>query len=154
MKPFQLEIITPERTVLRAEVGSIVAPATTGKIGVLANHAPLVASLDAGPLKVTLLDGTTRLFAIGGGFLEVASNEARILADSGEPADEIDEERARKAEERARKRLKDHEKDLDLARAEAALARAVTRLKAVRDLRGYGMGGARERHQAGSGPGH
>lgn len=154
MKPFQLEIITPERTVLRVDVTSIVAPAATGKIGVLANHAPLVASLDAGPLKVTMADGSTRIFALGGGFLEVAANEARILADSGEPADEIDEERARKAEERARRRLKERAQDLDLARAEAALSRAVARTKAVRDLRGYGTGGARERHHAGGGASH
>jgi F-type H+-transporting ATPase subunit epsilon len=154
MKPFQLEIITPERTVFSGAVGSLVVPATGGKMGVLANHAPIVASLEPGPMKVVLPDGSVEIFALGGGFIEVADNQARIVADAGEKADEIDEERARKAEERARQRLRERAPDMDLVRAEAALARALARIQALGATRGLRMPGARERHQAGGGVPH
>jgi F-type H+-transporting ATPase subunit epsilon len=154
VKTFQLEIITPERTILKTDVASLVVQATGGKMGVLAHHAPIVASLEPGPLKVTLPDGSVHLYALGGGFIEVAHDVARVLADSGERADEIDEERARRAEQRARQRLEEGPADLDVARAEAALARALVRLKAAKEAPGYSMGGARERFQTGAGAPH
>src|SRR6478672_5457228 len=107
MKTFQLEIISPEKTLFSGAVTSVVVPATDGKMGILANHAQLIASLEAGPMKVVAADGTTTIYAIGGGFVEVGDNLARVIADVGERADEIDEERAREAEERARQRLKE-----------------------------------------------
>ena len=148
MKSFQLEIITPEHTVFSGPVTSIVVPATAGRMGVLANHAAMVASLEPGSMKVVLADGSVHVYALGGGFLEVAQNEARVVADVGERADEIDEQRAVRAEERARQRLRERAADIDLARAEAALARAVARVRASRDARTYSMGGARERQHA------
>jgi F-type H+-transporting ATPase subunit epsilon len=145
MKTFQLEIITPERTIFQGPVTSLVVPATEGKTGILANHAPLIASLEAGPMKVVAADGSVTIYAIGGGFVEVADNVAKVIADVGEPADAIDEERARKAEERARARLSEKRPDLDLVRAEAALARALARIQALGALRGV-KPGMRERH--------
>jgi F-type H+-transporting ATPase subunit epsilon len=150
MKTFQLEIITPERTIFSGPVSSIVVPATEGKMGILANHAPLLSSLDAGPMTVVGEDGVATVYAVGGGFVEVADNQARVVADVGERAEEIDEERARKAEERARQRMREHQPDMDLVRAEAALARALARIQALGATRGLRMQGARGRAQAGA----
>jgi F-type H+-transporting ATPase subunit epsilon len=136
MKTFQLEIITPEKTIFKGEVTSLVVPATEGKMGILANHAPRISSLEAGPMKVVGADGSISIFAIGGGFVEVADNKARIIADVGEAAEEIDEERAKEAEKRARDRLKGTAPDMDIARAEIALARALARIQALGALRG------------------
>jgi F-type H+-transporting ATPase subunit epsilon len=154
VKTFQFEIITPERTIFSGPVASVVVPATGGKMGILANHAPLVASLDAGPMKVTLPDGAVMVFALGGGFVEVGGNEARVVADVGEKAEDIDEERARRAEERARKRIREAAPDMDLVRAEAALARALARIQALGALKGLPMARGRERFQAGGGAPH
>jgi len=154
MKPFKLEIISPERTTFSGSVTSVVVPATGGKMGVLANHAPIIASLDAGPMKVVAEDGTITIYAIAGGFLEAGNNEVRVIADVAEAADAIDEERAKKAEERARQRMKENLPDIDLVRAEAALARALARIQALGALRGLKGSGARERHQAGGGVPH
>jgi F-type H+-transporting ATPase subunit epsilon len=151
MKLFQLELITPESTIFTGDVTSVRVPVDGGSIGILANHAPLIATLDAGPMKVTLPSGEPRFYAIGGGFVEVADNVARVLADVGERVDEIDEERARLAEQRARERLKERAADLDLERAEGALERAMARLQAVALARRFSMGGARERYEAGHG---
>ena len=154
MKPFQLEIISPERTVFSGPVASVVVPATGGKMGILANHAAIIASLDPGPMKVVAEDGTPSIYAIGGGFVEAANNVVRVIADVAEEADEIDEKRAKEAEERARARLKERRPDMDLVRAEAALARALARIQALGAMRGLKLSGARERKQAGGGVPH
>jgi F-type H+-transporting ATPase subunit epsilon len=145
MKTFELEIITPERTIFKGAVTSVVVPATEGKMGILANHAHLVSSLEPGPMKVVGADGAVSIFAIGGGFVEVSDNHAKIIADVGEAADEIDEARAKDAEERARQRLRDRTPDMDIVRAEAALARAMARIQALGALRGM-KAGPRARH--------
>jgi F-type H+-transporting ATPase subunit epsilon len=150
VKTFNLEIITPERTIFTGPVSSLVVPATGGKMGVLANHAPLVASLEAGVMKVVAPDGGVQLFAIGGGFLEVGNNDAKVVADVGERAEDIDEQRAKEAEERARERLKEQKADIDIVRAEAALARALARIQALGALKGLRRS-PRENYQSGGG---
>src|SRR5262249_35870279 len=107
------------------------------------NHAAMLASLDPGVMKVVGPDEGVTIYFVGGGFVEVADNQARVIADVGEPASEIDEQRAREAEERARARLKENKPDMDLARAEVALARALARIQALGALKGLKMPGHR-----------
>jgi F-type H+-transporting ATPase subunit epsilon len=127
---FKLTVVTPEKVVLDQDVRSIVAPGSEGYLGILTDHAPIITGLIAGKLTVTEPSQKTVDYAISGGFLEVSNNVATILADAIEMPDVIDVERAKKAEQRARERLM-HRSDpnIDVARAEAALARAQNRLK-------------------------
>ncbi|MDK2821282.1 MAG: F-type H+-transporting ATPase subunit epsilon [Clostridia bacterium] len=130
MASLSLEIITPERLLLKAEVSSVKAPGSIGYLGVLPGHAPLITPLKAG--VVTYKDGgSEKKVAVSGGFLEAGATRVIILADTAEKAEEIDVERARKALERAENRLSERAPDLDVARAEAALKRAEARLKAA-----------------------
>ena len=81
-KTFTLEILTPRRTVFAGQVSSLVAPGTLGYLGVLANHAPLVTTLESG--KVTYRDpagSLATLQLLGSGFLEVFHNQVTLLAD-------------------------------------------------------------------------
>jgi F-type H+-transporting ATPase subunit epsilon len=126
---FELTVLTPTRTLLQARVQSIVAPGTEGYLGVLAHHAPLITALAPGKLTVKDEAGAVRVFAVGGGFLEVSENRASVLADTVEEPGEIDVERARRAAERARERLKDAPGRWDVERAEGALQRALNRIK-------------------------
>jgi F-type H+-transporting ATPase subunit epsilon len=135
MKLFRLEVITPERTVFDGDVQSVMLPAESGAMSVLAGHAPLVATLETGAAKVVKADGGRTWLMLGDGFVEVTRNHVRVLADVGEPDDAIDVKRAEESERRARERLKARAADVDLVRAEAALARALVRKKIVRDLR-------------------
>lgn len=123
-----LEVVTPERVVMQAQVDSIVAPATLGYLGVLANHAPLVTGLEIGVIRFRQ-QGQQNLMAICGGFMEVKDNKAVILADTAETADQIDVDRASRARERAQQRLTQKPHGLDYARAEMALKRALIRLR-------------------------
>jgi F-type H+-transporting ATPase subunit epsilon len=132
---FQLTVLTPVRTLLDERVESVVAPGTEGYLGVLANHAPLITALMPGKLTVRSAGGETHIYALSGGFLEVSSNRAVVLADAMEEPEQIDVDRAKRAAERARERLRDLHGKWDTERAEAALARALNRTKVAGEPR-------------------
>jgi F-type H+-transporting ATPase subunit epsilon len=128
--PFHLSVLTPERSVLEEDVTYIQAPGMLGYLGVLAHHAPLISALVPGKLTVRDTSGREVEYALAGGFLEVSDNQAVILADALERREEIDLDRARSAERRARERIAArHRGDVDAARAQAALERSLNRLK-------------------------
>jgi F-type H+-transporting ATPase subunit epsilon len=129
MKRLQCEIVTAERRVYAGEVREVIAPTTSGQVAILPLHAPLLSELDAGEVRLILPDDEELLLAVGGGFMEVRDNRVIILADSAERADEIDAERARRAREQAAALLQQKVTDVDFARAEAALRRALARLR-------------------------
>jgi F-type H+-transporting ATPase subunit epsilon len=127
---FKLSVVTPEKTIFEQDVTSIVAPGVMGYLGILTDHAPLITPLIAGKLEVKDQSGKESIFFISGGFLEVSKNIATILADAIEKPQDIDVQRAKAAEKRARERLAHRgEADIDAARAEAALQRAIWRQK-------------------------
>jgi F-type H+-transporting ATPase subunit epsilon len=84
---YKFKILTPNRKALDAEVASIVAPGEAGYLGVLANHAPLITTLTEGALTVKYDDGREEQYAISGGILKVADNEAILLTEAIETAD-------------------------------------------------------------------
>ena len=126
---FKLTIHTPESTVLDEDVLSVTAPGSEGYLGMLAHHAPLLTALVPGKLSIRKADGKLDDYAVSGGFLEVADNHATLLADACEHVADIDLARAQEAEKRARRRLETHEESVNTARAEAALERAVNRIR-------------------------
>lgn len=127
---FHLEIVTPERVAYSGEVVSLVAPGLEGQFGILAHHAPFIAALRPGAIKVRDAENKEMWLATAGGFFEMVHNKAVILADTAEFAAEIDVERARAAIDRAKARLRSElELEADRERAEKALERATARIK-------------------------
>jgi F-type H+-transporting ATPase subunit epsilon len=133
MPTFELEIVTPERTVYEGTVESLRAPGSNGGFGVLARHHPMLAALTFGQILVREPGQRDPVrMATSGGFVEVQRSRVTVLAETAEPAGEIDVARAEAARERARERLgRRQDPDVDAARAEAALARAINRLRTV-----------------------
>ena len=130
-KAIRLEIVTPDRMVLSDEVEIVVATGTEGEFGVLHDHIPFLTTLQEGELRYRK-DGGIHFMAVSGGFAEVLPDKVTILAESAELAREIDVDRAQKARERAEERLAQAKREeLDYVRAEAALRRALIRLKVV-----------------------
>jgi F-type H+-transporting ATPase subunit epsilon len=125
----QLLVITPDRVLMERTVASVRAPGIEGLFGVLPGHAPMVAAVAAGELKVVDAQGSETVYFVGDGFLEVRDNRVRLVVDSGETVTDIDLERAREAEKRARERLSlaSKQEDLDLPRAEYSMRRAMER---------------------------
>lgn len=123
-----LEIVTPDRNLLSEEVEYVGAPGVSGEFGVLYNHTPFLTALSIGSLFYKK-DGRKYFIFVSGGFTEVSPSKMTVLAEVAEKAEEISVERARKAKERAEQRLQQEREKIDYARAKAALARAMQRLK-------------------------
>ncbi len=129
MARIKLDVVTAERVVYSDSVEMIIAPGTEGELGILPHHTPLMTMLEPGELRIKKA-GEEISLAITGGFLEVRPDRDVLLADAAERADEIDIQRAEEAKRRAEARLAQiHEPGIDEARAEAALHRALARLK-------------------------
>ncbi|MFH1550976.1 MAG: F0F1 ATP synthase subunit epsilon [Planctomycetota bacterium] len=129
----KLKILTAEGVIEEGEYDKVVAPGYVGQFGVLPGHIAFITPLDVGEVKATPPGGegaSEKTFAVHGGFCEVQENNVLVLATAAEPKEEIDAERAKRAEQRARDRLSDRKKDdIDTARAETALKRALVRLQ-------------------------
>ena len=128
--PMMLEIITAERQVYSDEVDMVIAPGIEGQLGILPQHAPLMTMLKPGELTVRK-NGEDIYVAVSGGFMEVLGNRVSVLADACERSDEIDEERAQQAMQRAQERLANHDSDMESERALHSLQRAQVRLNLV-----------------------
>ncbi len=135
MAAIRLEIITAERVVLTEEsVTSVRVPGTDGQLGILPRHAPLMTTLAPGELILRKEDEEESFF-VTGGFLEVRDNHVAVLADASERAEEIDIERAEEARRRAQEAMAEKLDGAQLLAAEAALRRALIRLRLAQQAR-------------------
>ena len=128
-----VSILTPERVVYESAAEFVVFPAMTGEMGILQNHVPVLAQLGLGEVRVQN-QGKTEIFAVLDGFAEVRNNKISIFAETAEMAEEIDAERARQAADRARQTLRAAGPERDLEQAEAALKRALVRLRVAQTV--------------------
>lgn len=130
MGKLQLEVVTPQKVMVSQEVEMVVAPGSLGEFGILEGHVPFLSGIVPGELRFTS-GGQTERFVVTTGFAEVSDNRVSVLVDAAEKAAEIDVERARKAMERAKERLARERSagDVDFLRAEAALKRAIVRMR-------------------------
>jgi F-type H+-transporting ATPase subunit epsilon len=135
MGKVHLEVVTPARIAVSRDVEMVVAPGSLGEFGVLEGHASFLSGILPGELRYTVA-GKTESLAVSSGFAEVSNNNVSILVDSAEAAHDIDFERAMRAKERASERLSRErtKEDIDFVRAEAALRRAVTRIKVAQKI--------------------
>ncbi len=128
MATLKLEVVTPDKTVVSADVESVVCPGVMGEFGVMPNHVSLLSALSIGDLRYKV-DGKDAHVFISGGFADVNNNVMSVLAESAELAADIDQARARDAKDRAEKRLAARDENVDAIRAQAALTRAIKRLQ-------------------------
>jgi F-type H+-transporting ATPase subunit epsilon len=126
---FSLEVITPEKVLIRQEAASIVLPAGNGSLGILPGHAPLISKVGIGILKVRDTGKKEKLFFLNDGFIMVSLEGVTILVRSAEAGEKIDVQRATAAKERAEQRLAHRDQNTDVQRARDALVRAECRLK-------------------------
>ena len=133
--PLSVEIVTVERTVLEMQdVEEVIAPGIEGELAVLPQHAAFMTVLKPGEL-ILKHGGDDIPFAVTGGFFEVLNDRVIVLADAAERADEIDIERAEQARQRAQTAIERRETTEDLAMAQAALQRALIRLRIAENRR-------------------
>lgn len=127
LKTLTVSVVTPNGPVLEDEYEMVVCRAESGEIGIMPHHIPIVAPLSIAAVRLKKAGSEDKL-AVNGGIMEVSSNKVSILAQSAEKPSDIDVERARKAKERAERRLQSNQDNIDKLRAELALQRAINRL--------------------------
>lgn len=132
----QVNIVTPEGTLYDGEVEMVTLLGEDGQMGVMGGHAPLLSTLDIG--EIVLHQGSEEEFlAVSGGVVEVRPDKVTILADIGESAEDIDEERAQEALARAQQSLAENPPAEHRAPLLAALKRSNLRLRVARKRRSY-----------------
>jgi F-type H+-transporting ATPase subunit epsilon len=125
----ELEVVTPDRLVAKDTVDIVMAMGALGEFGILPSHIPFLTTLQPGELRYRK-GGQLEYLAVTGGFAEVSNNKVTVLAEAAEKAREIDIDRAKRAKERAEKRLAQiKSEEIDYTRAEMALKRALLRLR-------------------------
>lgn len=128
-KQLNLQIVTPTRVLCDEMVDMVIMRASTGDMGILPNHEPVVATLNYGILRFKQ-GNKERRATIMSGFVEVEPDKVVILTDAAEWPEEIDLARAEEAKKRALERLKPEKREENnVARAEVALQRALVRLR-------------------------
>jgi F-type H+-transporting ATPase subunit epsilon len=127
--PLHLEIVTPERLAYSDDVDSVQLPGSEGELGILPHHAPLLATLGAGELRIRK-GGQEETFAVFGGFVQVRPDKVIVMAETADLASEIDLETAREARLEAERALESgYHEGADLSAARAALQQALLRIR-------------------------
>jgi len=123
-----LDVVTPERRVISVTVDEVRAPGAFGGFGIRRDHTPFMSALEPG--RLTYVEGgREHHYAVGGGFLQVLDDKVIVLADTAEPAEEIDVERAKRAFQEATERLRNMtEQDQNYPIESARVRRATARL--------------------------
>ena len=130
-----VDIVSAEGEIFAGDATMVFAPASGGEIGIAPRHAPLLTTMKAGEVRVQDLNGEEHLFWVGGGALEVQPHKVTVLADTAARARDLDEAAALAAKQRAEEALLDRVGAMEIAEAQAELARAAAQLRAIEKLR-------------------
>ena len=134
-----LEVVTPNRIILKEEVEAVTLPGIEGEMGILYEHVPLLTTLDTGLLSYSS-DGKTKTIAVLWGYAQVDGNDVRVLAELAEEASEIDIQRAKDAESKAKEILSNpsledwKEEEKRQKKYESKLRRSLVRQRAVKSM--------------------
>jgi F-type H+-transporting ATPase subunit epsilon len=130
-----VDIVSAEGQMFSGEASMVFVPGTLGELGIAPRHAPLLTTLKPGEVRVQVEGQEEQVFYVGGGALEVQPNTVTVLADTAARAKDLDEAEALAAKQRAEDAVKGRKDKLELAEAQAELARAVAQLRAIERLR-------------------
>tara|TARA_B100001250_G_scaffold325059_1_gene288722 strand:- start:3450 stop:3869 length:420 start_codon:yes stop_codon:yes gene_type:complete len=132
----QVDIVSAEGEIYKGEASMVFAPAKMGEVGIAPKHAPLLTHLKPGEVRIQSSEGDEQSFYITGGILEVQPHLVTVLADSALRLDQLDEQSALEAKEKAKHALESNQEGIDLAQAQAELVEAEARFRAAQKLKG------------------
>ena len=130
-----VDIVSAEGQIFSGDANMVFVPASEGEIGIAPRHAPLLTTLKAGEVRVQIDNQDEQSFYVGGGALEIQPHLVTVLADTAQRAHDLDEAAAIAAKQRAQEAMADKSGQIDLAEAQAELARAIAQLRAIERLR-------------------
>ncbi len=131
----QLDIVSAETEIFSGTVNAVFAPAIIGDVGIYPQHTPLVTRLKPGELKIEVDGEEDHYIYVSGGMLEVQPDVVTVLSDTAIRAEDLDENMAMEAKQKAEEMLSDKQSEIDSARALAELAEAAAQLRMIEKLR-------------------
>jgi len=126
-----LNVVSAHESLFSGSIKSLQITGSEGELGIMPGHAPLLTSLKPGMALITKEDGSEEIIYLSGGMLEVQPNQIIVLADIATRADDLNEEAALAAKQRAEENMNAHGADVDYAAVAAELARAVAQLRVI-----------------------
>ena len=129
------DIVSAEEAIFSGLVELVIAAGTEGDIGVAYGHAPLMTSLQPGPIRLVRQGGEEEIYYISGGYLEIQPYHVTVLADTALRADDMDEAAALEAKKQAEQNLNNQSGDFDYSRAAVQLAEASAQLRTLQAIR-------------------
>ena len=130
-----VDIVSAEGEIFSGDASMVFVPGSQGELGIAPRHAPLLTTLKAGEVRVQTEGRDEQSFYVGGGALEVQPHLVTVLADTAARAHDLDEAAALEAKQRAEEAMRGRADKMDIAEAQAELARAVAQLRAIERLR-------------------
>ena len=130
-----VDIVSAEGQIFSGEASMVFVPGSQGELGIAPRHAPLLTTLKAGEVRMQSEGMEEQSFYVGGGSLEIQPNLVTVLADTAARARDLDEAAALAAKQRAEDAVRQRTDKIDIAEAQAELARAVAQLRAIERLR-------------------
>jgi F-type H+-transporting ATPase subunit epsilon len=130
-----IDIVSAEGQIFSGEASMVFVPGSLGELGIAPRHAPLLTTLTAGEVRVQTEGQEEQSFYVGGGALEIQPHLVTVLADTAARARDLDEAAALAAKQRAEDAVRDRKDKVEIAEAQAELARAVAQLRAIERLR-------------------
>ncbi|MGC1387483.1 MAG: F0F1 ATP synthase subunit epsilon [Steroidobacteraceae bacterium] len=130
-----VDIVSAEGEIFSGDASMVFVPGSQGELGIAPRHAPLLTTLKAGEVRVQAEGQEEQSFYVGGGALEVQPHLITVLADTAARAHDLDEAAAQEAKQRAEEAMRSRGDKIDIAEAQAELARAVAQLRAIERLR-------------------
>ena len=131
----QLDIVSAETEIFSGTVNAVIAPAIMGDVGIYPQHTPLVTRLKPGELKIEIDGEEDQYIYVSGGMLEVQPDVVTVLSDTAMRAEDLDENMALQAKQKAEESLADKQSDIDSARALAELAESAAQLRMIEKIR-------------------
>jgi len=132
------DIVSAEEEIFSGLVEMVIAAGIEGDLGIAYGHAPLLTSLQPGPIRVIKQDGEEEIYYVSGGYLEVQSYQVSVLADTALRASDMDEAAALEAKREAEQALTNQSADFDYSRAATQLAEAAAQLRTIQAMRKKG----------------
>ncbi len=136
MATIHVDIVSAEGEIFTGEAEMVFVPAKLGEVGIAPRHAPLLTDLKPGEVRVQSVKNEELFFYVTGGVLEVQPHRVTVLADSALHAEQLDENAALEARERAKEVLEGRHGEIDLVQAQAELVEAEARYRAAQKLKG------------------
>ena len=135
-KTLHVDIVSAEQSIFSGAAEMVIAPGEGGELGILPEHAPLLARVKPGTVRIISGGGAEEeVIYVSGGLMEVQPDRVTVLADTSVRAHDLDEAKAMEAERQARDALTNRSGALEVAKAQAELAEAAAQLSAIRKLR-------------------